>query len=56
MDKLPEEAPRHLKHGQKWHDAGLCVTCGGKKEEPTPYHCESCYSRIFPSIFDYDDD
>lgn len=42
--------------GDRWHHMGLCVTCGGKKEQPEPYHCEKCYALIFPFIFDYDDD
>lgn len=54
--RLPDEVPRHMRHGQDWYTAGLCVTCGGEKERREPYHCDNCYSRIFSSIFDYDDD
>lgn len=55
-ERLPAEVPQHVEHGQRYHDEGRCVGCGGEKEQPEPYHCESCYSRIFPMIFDYDDD
>lgn len=55
-EPLPSDVWQHAERGQQYHDAGLCVTCGGKKEKPGPYHCESCYADIFPMIFDYDDD
>lgn len=54
--QLPSEVPQHTEHGQRWHAAGLCVICGKKKEQPEPHHCDTCYSRIYASIFDYDDD
>lgn len=54
--KLPDEVPQHRDNGQQWFLAGLCVTCGGKKERPAPYHCDACYSAMYSSLMDYDDD
>jgi hypothetical protein len=56
MDPLPSDVWHHAEHGQQWHREGKCVTCGSEKEQPEPYHCESCYTTIWPLIFDYDDD
>lgn len=55
-EELPSDAWQHPEHGKQWFSEGRCVTCGGPKEQPTPYHCDRCYSALFNTIFDYDDD
>lgn len=56
MSPLPSDVWQHPENGQRWYQEGLCVTCGDEKEQAKPYHCDACYTRIFPAIFDYDDD
>jgi len=40
-EPLPSDVWQHAEHGQQWHREG---------------RCESCYTMIWPPMFDYDDD
>jgi hypothetical protein len=34
----------------------FCIGCGTAVLKRNGWYCDECYARIFPLIFDYDDD
>lgn len=53
---LLPEVPQHVAHGNRWHAAGRCVTCGGPRDDAAAYHCDRCYAALYSTLADYDDD
>ncbi len=53
---LDDHVPQATIHGRQWYKAGLCVACGKKVVLGAFFHCDECYTGLFPSIADYDDD